>query len=219
MNILLEHGLRSREVTDDVLRRFSVAGYGVEAVLLATPAAVSLLGNLDRYQVAHETTGAGRFVAPELHDARYERLLDVADWLQDDPRVSAVSAYRRDGTRLLHNQRDTAGGWQDPARLRNTVQAERERPWTAEESTAFLTLHADLTRRMDRTWTPHLHKARQAAAPLLHPGVAAGTSTRADPPGPQRPGPQRSDPQQGGRPAGPAPPAAKPPPGRSGPRR
>ena len=119
----------------------------------------------------------------------------------------------------MHNQRDTAGGWQNPARLRNTVQAERERPWTAEESTAFLTLHDDLTRRMDRTWTPQLHKARQAAAPLLHPDVAAAASTRAAPPGPQCPGPQRPGPQQGVRPAGPAPPTAKPPPGRTGLRR
>lgn len=183
VNILLEHGLRSRDVTDALLRRFHNVGYAVDAVLLATPAAVSLLGNLDRYQTAHETTGAGRFVLPDLHDTRYTQLLQVADWLQDDFRVRSVSAYRRDGNLLMHNRRETIGAWENPGRLADAVRTERERPWTAAESRDFLALHADLVDRMEPLWATQLHRARQAAEPLLHPQTV----------GADRPGPRADD--------------------------
>jgi hypothetical protein len=203
VNTVLEHGLRSQDVIDDLLRRFTEAGYRVEAVLLATPAALSLLGNLGRYQVAHETTGAGRYVLPELHDARYAQLLQVADWLQDDPRVQAVSAYRRDGTLLQRNERGDDGGWQDPTRLRQVIQAERERPWTVGESSDFLTLHAALAARMDRSWASALQGALEAAAPLLHPNT-----TRGHTPPPAAGGPAIT-PSSGPRP-GPTPAARRP---------
>jgi hypothetical protein len=199
VNIVLEHGLRSREVTDDLLHRFAEAGYRIEAVLLATPAAQSLLGNLGRYQTAHESTGSGRYVLPELHDARYSGLLQVADWLQEDPRVQAVSAYRRDGA-LHRNERTAQGEWRDPGLLRQAIQTERDRRWTVQESTDFLKLHAGLAARMDPSWAPALQAARDAAATLLHPDVApphlppsssAGPSTTPSP-GP-RPGRLRPD--------------------------
>lgn len=213
VNIVLGHGLRSREVTDDLPRRFTEAGYRVEAVLLATPAALSLLGNLGRYQTAHESTGSGRYVLPELHDARYAQLLQ------------AVAAYRRDGTLLARNERGGAGGWQDPVRLRQVIQAERERRWTAGESRDFLTLHADLAARMDRSWTSALRKVMEAAAPLLHPDAtgpdnppaSAGGPAITPPPG-HRPGPtpgaRRPD-----RPSPPPPPPPSPSPRRGGPAR
>ncbi|HET9658057.1 MAG TPA: zeta toxin family protein [Kineosporiaceae bacterium] len=225
VNIVLEHGLRSREVTEDLLGDFAAAGYRIEAVLLATPAAQSLLGNLGRYQTAHESTGSGRYVLPELHDTRYAQLLQVADWLQDDPRVQAVAAYRRDGTLLARNERGADSGWQDPARLRQVIQAERERRWTVGESNAFLTLHAGLAARMAPAWTPALQRALEAAAPLLHPD-APGPDTpppAADGPAITAPRQPRPRPTPGtrrpDRPSPPPPPPPPPSPRRGGPAR
>lgn len=106
-HLIVERGLRDRDVTDHLLAKISEAPGGgnpcrIEAALLATPAAVSELGILERYQLAHEKTGQGRIVAADLHDEQYARLAEVADWLDEDPRVSARAVYQRGSTRPVY---------------------------------------------------------------------------------------------------------------------
>ena len=175
VNVVAEHGLRNQEVTDSLLNRFVAAEYRVEGALLATPAAVSRLGILERYQVGYEQLGFGRYVSEELHDQRYENLLHVADALDADPRVAAVSVYRRgDSEPMYRNERDAEGVWRVSRWTRDVVDAERNRPWTLRESSAYLRSHGSLAGRMSDEWSRPLEAARDAAAPLLHPDSGRG---------------------------------------------
>ena len=176
-NVIAEHGLRNRPVTEALLDRFAPAGtqlppYRIEVALLATSAAESRLGMLERYQIGYERVGVGRYVAEEVHDARYQHGLVAADWLDADPRVSAAAVSRRGVTEPVHrNQRGPDGRWTLPVASRQVLDAERNRPWTLEESRAFLRHYHSLTARMAPDWRRALASVREAAAPLLHPSA------------------------------------------------
>lgn len=176
VNVVVEHGLRSPEVTDRLLSRFATAGYRIEAALLTTPAAVSMQGILLRYQEGHDH-GGGRDIDPQLHQQRYQGLLEIADRLHHDPRVTAIRLYRRDATLVHETLCDATGQWSSPATSRSALEAERARPWTLEESQAFLTAHRSLLDRMDPSWHPRIQAYLDAAQPYLHPQSARQTPT------------------------------------------
>jgi Zeta toxin len=176
VNVIAELGLRNREVTQEVLSQFGQAGYLIEAALLATPAAQSMLGILERYQWGHERTGYGRPVSGALHDERYRQLETVADWLQGDSRVRAVGVYLRGEAVPAHRlERAPDGTWEPGPTACATLIAERERPWSLEDSRSFLRHYHSLRARVSQQWIPELDRARDAAAPYLHPdaGVPA----------------------------------------------
>jgi hypothetical protein len=182
-HLIVEHGLRDREVTDGLLTKLSAQVDGrephrIEAALLASPAAVSELGILERYQRGHETTGQGRIVAADLHDQRYAHLADVADWLDADPRISAQSIYQRGSAEPLHrNERLGNGELRQRVATRAVLEEVRNQPFTLEQSRSYLTLHASLQARMASEWEPRLQRALGFAAPLLHPDADAGPIT------------------------------------------
>lgn len=179
-HLIVEHGLRDRDVTDRLLAKISEAPrggnpYRIEAALLATPAAISELGILERYQLAHEKTGQGRIVAADLHDERYARLAEVADWLDEDLRVSARAVYQRGSTAPVYRSGQQAEqGLNRAASTRAALEEIRAQPWPLEASRSFLTLHASLQARMAPEWEPRLQRALEFAAPLLHPEADAG---------------------------------------------
>ena len=172
VNIVVEHGLRNPEVTGQLLTRFADAGYRVEAALLTTPAALSRQGILQRYQEGHEQ-GGGRDIDPQLHDQRYLGLLEIADRLSDDPRVTTIRLFRRDGTLVHRADRDEGQQWNPPTSIRAALETERSRPWTTEETREFIETHNSLAKRMDPTWQPRIDAAMDAAKPLLHPETAS----------------------------------------------
>jgi broad-specificity NMP kinase len=174
VNVVVEHRLRNPQVTDELLTRFSAAGYRIEAALLTTPAAVSMQGVLLRYQAGHER-GSGRDIAPELHEQRYQGLLTIADALSADPRVDVIRLYQRDGAIVHRVERGAAGEWDSPISALEALDAERRRPWTVEESRAFLDAHEGLESRMGPAWRLRLQACLAAAKPLLHPEVAAAS--------------------------------------------
>jgi hypothetical protein len=182
-HLIVEHGLRDREVTDRLLAKLSAqvdgrTPYRIEAALLASPAAVSELGILERYQLGHETTGQGRIVAADLHDQRYAHLAEVADWLDADPRISAQAIYQRGSAEPVHrNERLDNGELRQPVATRTALEEVRNQPFTLEQSRAYLTLHASLQARMSPEWEPRLQRALEFAAPLLHPEADAGPIT------------------------------------------
>ncbi|MER6121767.1 zeta toxin family protein [Streptomyces sp. NPDC001795] len=182
-HLIVEHGLRDREVTDRLITKLSAevdgsAPYRIEAALLGTSAAVSELGILERYQLGHETTGQGRIVAAELHDQRYGHQAVVADWLDADPRVRAVAIYQRGSAEPVHrNERLDNGELRQPVGTQSVLEEVRNRPFTLEQSRTYLTLHASLQARMAPEWEPRLQRALELAAPLLHPEADAGPIT------------------------------------------
>ncbi|UUY52316.1 zeta toxin family protein (plasmid) [Streptomyces yangpuensis] len=182
-HLIVEHGLRDREVSDRLLDKLSAeadgrAPYRIEAALLASSAATSELGILERYQVGHEMTGQGRIVAADLHDQRYTHLAEVADWLDADPRVSGQAVYQRGSAHPVHrNERLDSGELRLPVATRAVLEEVRNQPFTLEQSRAYLTLHASLQARMAPEWEPRLQRALEFAAPLLHPDADAGPIT------------------------------------------
>lgn len=182
-HLIVEHGLRDRDVTDRLLAKLSAAAdgrapYRIEGALLASPAAVSEIGILERYQMGHETTGQGRIVAADLHDQRYAHLAEVADWLDADPRVSAQAVYQRGSAHPVHrNERLDNGELRQPVATRAVLEEVRNQPLTLEQSRSYLTLHASLQARMAPEWEPRLQRALEFAAPLLHPDADAGPIT------------------------------------------
>ncbi|MGW8879564.1 zeta toxin family protein [Streptomyces mirabilis] len=182
-HLIVEHGLRDRDVTDGLLAKLSAeadgrAPYRIEAALLGTPAAVSECGILERYQLGHETTGQGRIVSAELHDERYAHQAVIADWLDADPRVRAVAIYQRGSAEPVHrNERLENGELRRPVATQPMLEEVRNRPFTLEQSRAYLTLHASLQARMAPEWEPRLQRALELAAPLLHPSAEAGPIT------------------------------------------
>lgn len=184
-HLIVEHGLRDREVTDRLLTKLSdeVGGrapYRIEAALLASPAAVSDLGILERYQLGHEMTGQGRIVAADLHDQRYAHLAEIADWLDADPRVTAQAVYQRGSAEPVHrNERLDNGELRLSVATRTVLEEVRNQPFTLEQSRAYLTLHASLRARMAHEWEPRLQRALDIAAPLLHPEADASLPVEA----------------------------------------
>ncbi|MGA3539014.1 zeta toxin family protein [Micromonosporaceae bacterium DT194] len=175
VNVIAEHGLRDRTVTDDLLSRFAQESggrppYRVEVAYLATPAAQSRLGILARYQTGLEHAGFGRYVSEELHDARYQHVVEAAGWLDADSRVTAVSVYQRGSATPVHrNERGPDGSWSLAQPTGAAITAQREQPWSLPESRQFLRLHHSLSARMTPDWRHLLHEARVRAEPLLDP--------------------------------------------------
>ncbi|MFE2684505.1 zeta toxin family protein [Streptomyces mirabilis] len=177
-HLIVEHGLRDREVTDGLLAKLAAdprAPYRIEAALLGTPAGLAEFGVLERYQLGYETTGEGRIVSAELSAQRYAHQAVVADWLDADPRVRAVVVYQRGSAEPVHrNERLDNGELSRPVATRSVLEEVRNQPLTLEQSRACLTLHASLQARMDPQWEPRLERALELAAPLLHPEADAG---------------------------------------------
>jgi UDP-N-acetylglucosamine kinase len=176
-HVIVEHGLRDLDVTNTLLARFTqtdtqMVPYRIEGALLATSAAQSRLGMLERYQISYERIGLGRYVSEELHDTRYRHVLDVADWLDADARVTAMTIYRRGTADPVHrNERGLDGRWRVPVASRDALSAERNRPWSLEESRIFLRVHHSLSARMTPQWKGSLDSAREAAQHLLDPSA------------------------------------------------
>jgi UDP-N-acetylglucosamine kinase len=180
-NVIAEHGLRDRDVTNALLDRFVQRGeqrpaYRIEMALLATPAAESRLGMLERYQVGFERAGLGRYVSEDMHDARYRHVAVAAQWLADDPRLSGMAVYRRGfDSPVYRNDRTAVDQWRHPAPIGEVLDNERNHPWSVEQSNAFLRLHSSLTARMADEWEGSLAAVRDLATPLLHPEAGVPT--------------------------------------------
>jgi hypothetical protein len=166
-NVVVEHGLRTRQVYDSLLERLARRDgrANVEVALLATPAPVSRVAILDRYQTALELTGIGRIVTDTLHDERLDHLRDVADWTGNDHRVAGVSIYRRNHLQPVARLSSMAG-----SAVRSALESEWQRPWTREESRQFLRVVHSLRARAEPRWHPILDKARGESTGLLADG-------------------------------------------------
>jgi hypothetical protein len=173
--------LRDWTVTDALLSRFADSGrpYRVEAVFLATPSAESQLGILMRFQLGLERAGIGRYVTKDLHDARYDHTPRAAAWREADPRVAAITVYRRGDTHpVFRNERDREGRWAQPDHAADVITAQRDQPLSIADSRAFLRLHASLDARMHPFFHGPLAAASAATEPLPHPDAATPRRNR-----------------------------------------
>ncbi len=157
---------------------FHQAGYRVEYVFVAVHEARSLLAVLDRYQRERNEHGVGRFVSPEIHDRAYPAVLVTADRLEDERLVDAAYVVRRGGETLYRNALDESGSWSEPARLREAIEGERSRAWTAEERDDFSQRARSTAERIGEHLKPALAEAvRRAVAHLDSAADRTSTDT------------------------------------------
>ncbi|MEW2577677.1 zeta toxin family protein [Streptomyces syringium] len=139
---------------------FAADGYPIELVVPAVRAADSRLGTALRYARALQIGGHGRFSSRAGHDTCFRALADIVALAQIHPAIAAVTVIRRDGTALARQEQ---GGGRQAAWA---LAAERQRPYTDQEATAFLTLHEGLRRALPRH-RQELDEIAGLARPLL----------------------------------------------------
>lgn len=133
-NVVLDSTLGKPDVAQSIIERFRDAGYRVEVAFVATPRALSLLGNLHRYQNQTHKKGFGRIVERANHDYAYTGVLETADRIDTGRLADAVHVYRRGGERIYTNHLGADGQWVRPTAMRLALETERSRVRTLEET-------------------------------------------------------------------------------------
>jgi UDP-N-acetylglucosamine kinase len=167
VNVVIETTMRDPGDFIDPAAMFRAAGYRVEVAIMAVPQAQSRLGILSRYEQMVAASGHGRMVETANHDACYAAMLDAADLIDRDQVVDVVAVYRRGNHLLYANSAGIDGDWAAPAATRRTIEAERDREWTAAEAGQFLDEWQRLVRALPPDWHPRLEHVASLARPHL----------------------------------------------------
>lgn len=155
------------------LRGYRRAGYRVETVFLAVPAAQSRLGILARYHDQVAAKGSGRLTPTAKHDASYTGVVDFAAAVDADRLADVVQVIRR-GNRLLYsNELAGTGEWMRAAATGAAIVAERERVLTHVEARDLLVDLERLATAAGPEWASQLREVAALADPLLPPGARA----------------------------------------------
>ncbi|MFI2292891.1 zeta toxin family protein [Streptomyces niveus] len=141
---------------------FAEAAYPVELVVLAVRAADSRLATALRYARAQQIGVNGRFTTEAGHDQCFRALADVVALAERHPAITAITVIRRDGQALARHETGGAGAasW--------ALEAERRRPYTEQEATAFLSLYRALRLALPRH-RQELNAIAALARPLMPP--------------------------------------------------
>ncbi|GAA2710214.1 zeta toxin family protein [Micromonospora olivasterospora] len=145
---------------------FRAAGYRVEAAIMAVPEPLSRLGIIHRYHDQVQKLGYGRLTARDNHDASYQGVRRAAETIDRDRIVDVATVYRRGNQQLHTNHLDGASAWRWPAGTAAAIDAERQRPWTPEETKAFAATVKQLFDEMGPEWHEELRDIVRLAAPL-----------------------------------------------------
>jgi hypothetical protein len=140
LDVLLESACRHLVDFQELARMFGEAGYRIEVVVLAVPAALSRLGILHRfYNRLPEAGGANlpkRFKPVKIHDASYRGLMNIVEWIDQVDFIDRVSVVRR-GSMLAFLDEKVEGGMLQ-GKAAEALIKERERPLTVEEKAFVL---------------------------------------------------------------------------------
>lgn len=196
-NVIMDSTLSRVGEVADFLQTFHVHGYRTEVAFVATPVAVSWLGNLARYQGQVEAKGRGRISLREPYERGAAQIVDAVTRLEGLPTIDQISAYRRGGELIYRNVRGPEGTWAQLPGIASVIEHERARRWTPGETDEFLKLLTSLIHRMGPQHRPDLAYAIELAANRaattkhqhelrsLHSQLTAGSGHAADrPPGP-----------------------------------
>jgi hypothetical protein len=150
------------------LRAYREAGFRVEVMVLAVPAAMSNQGILSRYYEQVLDRGHGRLTVQANADRAYTGILDLAEAIDNERLAEGAGVFRRgEATPRYGNALDAAGRWQATPALRAAIETERARAWTAEETADFLRTHHMLRRGLGAQWTQRLDEILGQARPLI----------------------------------------------------
>jgi len=152
------------------MRAYREAGYRVEAMILAVPAAMSNQGFIARYHEQVTDRGHGRLPVQANADRAYAGILDLADLIDTGRLADETAVFRRgEAVPQNHNTLSQAGQWTSRPALRAATEAERSRAWTAAETSDFQITQATLRRELGPDWAARLDEISGQAEPLIYP--------------------------------------------------
>ncbi|AZM93736.1 zeta toxin family protein [Streptomyces sp. W1SF4] len=114
------------------------AGARLEALFIGVPQAMSNQGIAARYAEQLADRGQGRLTVQANADESYRGVLDLADRIDAGGLVDLATVYRHGESSPRYSNTSSEATWTVPPSLRRAIEAERNRPWTAAESTAFV---------------------------------------------------------------------------------
>ncbi|MFF9819802.1 zeta toxin family protein [Streptomyces sp. NPDC014006] len=163
---------------EDKMRAYREAGARIEGLFMGVPQAMSNQGIVNRYFEQLADRGQGRLTVQANADESYRGILELADRVDQAALVDLASVYRRGESKPRYsNTLDAAGAWAaPPPALRQTLQTERDRPWTASESDSFVATQLRLreaSRELGGEWPARLAAIEKQARPLLTQAAGA----------------------------------------------
>ncbi|WP_063038911.1 zeta toxin family protein [Nocardia pseudovaccinii] len=137
-HVVLEFALAKPAAEAEVMRNFVSHGYTAKAEILAVSEHQSRLSTISRYLDERED-GVHRYTPPFLHDASYAGSEEMVRQLESpEPPVRLDDLKIRDRNGVLHgNSRSPEGNWTHPHQAAETLDRERNRPWTEDEKNNF----------------------------------------------------------------------------------
>ncbi|MFC9653999.1 MULTISPECIES: zeta toxin family protein [unclassified Streptomyces] len=166
-DMLIEIAPDSVEHFLDGARRNHQAGYRVELIVLGVRAADSRLGTATRCAEVSRLGGTPRFTSAAGHDTCFMAVPDAVRAAElGEPVVDSIAILRRDLSALYRNERTTDGTWSRPLRAARMLEAERQRPYTPAEATAFLSTLQMLRQRLPQ-YQADLTEIAALARPLM----------------------------------------------------
>ena len=131
-SVLLEGTFRDVGMVTATATRFAEAGYRVEVVAVATPAAVSRL-SAEMRSLDAGYPAVGRWTPPQAHESALLESAGVVAALEALPHVQRMQVFSREQL-LFDNTRTDAGDWERPAEAAAVLRREQHRPFRVREA-------------------------------------------------------------------------------------
>jgi predicted kinase len=176
VNVIVDGTLRDPGWAVEMAGQATARGYAVEVHAVAVPLAVSAQGVQERFETsaaaAADWTGDAasrplpRTVPEEIQRDAYDGLPRALAALSTSGHVARIRIARRDGTALIDAcgpEAVTAAGRADPNPFAETLQRERERPWTEDEIERFRKTSDRIMALMRARGAPDRQRAETAA--------------------------------------------------------
>ena len=135
-NVVIEGTMRNPDAVAKTLSSFRAAGYETDARALAVNERLSWQGVMQRYEAQKADRGNARMTAPHSHADAYAGVPVTLERIERDRLADRVSLYRRSGAVIYSNEL-VNGQWKAPAQARQALEAERARPFSLAERTAY----------------------------------------------------------------------------------
>ncbi|MGI5484986.1 zeta toxin family protein [Streptomyces lavendofoliae] len=176
LHAIIQETSQNAQAVEDKMRAYRQSGARIEGLFMGVPQAMSNQGIVNRYFEQLADRGQGRLTVQANADESYSGILDLADRVDRGALVDLASVYRRGESKPRYsNSLDAAGAWESPPQLRQALETERSRPWTATESDGFVAAQMRLreaSRGHGAEWPTRLARIEQQARPLMTPAAA-----------------------------------------------
>ncbi|RST19624.1 zeta toxin protein [Streptomyces sp. WAC05374] len=176
LHAIIQETSQDAHALEDKMRAYRQAGARIEGLFMGVPQAMSNQGIVNRYFEQLADRSQGQLTVQANADESYLGILDLADRVDRGALVDLASVYRRGESNPRYtNSLDASGGWESPPQLRQALETERTRSWSAAESDGFVATQMrlrDASRRHGAEWPMRLAHIEQQASPLMAPAAA-----------------------------------------------